>query len=209
MGREATCVAKSGGQSGEGKALLESDTLIFRGEFRVKVSLSDITKVTARNGVLNVEWSAGKLALLLGKDADKWAEAITNPKSLMDKMGVKPGLEVAIVGRFETSFRTEIMDALGVKPGVKPVPGLDLVFYLLVHENDPEKFKELKAAIEPDGGIWAVYPRGRKDLSEDTIRSAARAVGLVDIKIVRVSNTHGAVKLVIPKADRKPAVTRK
>jgi hypothetical protein len=63
-------------------------------------------------------------------------------------------------------------------------------------------------AIAPDGGIWAVYPRGRKDLSEDTIRSAARGMGRVDIKIVRVSDTHGAVKLVIPKADRKPVAKR-
>ena len=202
MGREALCVAKSGGKSGEGKALLESDELIFRGEFRVRVPLRDVTRVLSRNGSLTVEWPGGKLALALGKDADKWAQAITNPKSLMDKLGVKPGLEVAIVGRFETGFRTEVMNALGVKPGVKPVPGCDLVFYLLVHENDPARFKELIPAIEPDGGIWAVYPRGRKDLSEDTIRSAARGAGLVDIKIVRVSDTHGAVKLVIPKADR-------
>ena len=49
-----------------------------------------------------------------------------------------------------------------------------------------------------------MYPRGRLAVTEDTIRSAARAAGLTDIKIVRVSDTHGAVKLVIPKADRAP-----
>jgi len=203
MGREATCVAKSGGRSGEGKALLENDTLIFRGEFRIKVPLNDVTKVLSRNGTLTVEWSGGKLGLLLGDDADKWAKAITNPKSLMEKMGVKPGLQVAIVGRFETSFKTEVMNALGVKPGVKPIPGCDLVFFLMSHENDPGQLRELIPAIEPDGAIWAVYPRGRKDLSEDTIRSAARGMGLVDVKIVRVSDTHGSVRLVIPKAARR------
>lgn len=208
MGREATCVAKTGGKSGEGKLHLESDTLLFRGEFRVSVTLSDVSKVMARNGTLTVEWSGGKVGFMLGADADKWARAITNPKNLMEKMGVKPGLQVAIVGRFETNFRTEVMNALGVKPGVKPIPGCDLVFFLLVHENDTDQLKELMPAIAPDGGIWAVYPRGRKDLSEDTIRSAARGMGMVDIKIVRVSDTHGAVKLVIPKADRKPAAKR-
>jgi hypothetical protein len=204
MGREAMCVAKNGGRSGEGKALLENDTLIFRGEFRLKVPLNEVTKVFARNGTLSVEWSGGKLGLVLGEEADKWAKAITNPKSLMDKMGVIPGLQVAIIGRFETSFRTEIMNALGVKPGVKPIPGCDLVFYLLSHENDPALLRDLIPAIEPDGAIWAVYPRGRKDLSEDTIRAAARGMGLVDVKIVRVSDTHGSIRLVIPKASRKP-----
>lgn len=203
MGREATCVAKSGGQSGEGKALLENDTLIFRGAFRVKVPLADVQKVLSRNGTLTVEWSGGKLGLVLGEDADKWAKAITNPKSLMDKMGVQPGLRVAMVGRFETSFKTEVMDALGEKPGVKPVPGCDLVFVLMSHEDDPAKLRDLIPAIEPDGAIWAVYPRGRKDLSEDTIRSAARGMGLVDVKIARVSDTHGSIRLVIPKTARR------
>lgn len=203
MGREATCVAKSGGSSGEGKALLENDTLIFRGAFRVKVPLNEVTKVLARNGTLSLEWPGGKLGLLLGDQADKWANAITNPKSLMEKMGVKPGLEVAIVGRFETWFRTEIMNALGVKPGVKPIPGLDLLFFLIAHENDPAQLGDLIPAIAPDGAIWAVYPRGRTGISEDAIRSAARGAGLVDVKIVRVSDVHGAVRLVIRKAARR------
>lgn len=204
MGRETVCHGRLGAQAGEGKALLETDEVIFRGEFRVKVPLNEITTVTSKAGALTLQWPGGKLTLSLGKDADKWAHAITNPKSVMEKMGVKPGLKVVIVGRFETSFRTEIMDTLGVKPGVRPVPGCDLVFYLLVHENDVHKFEELVPAIAPDGGIWAVYPRGRKDLTEDTVRAAARGAGLVDIKVVRVSEKHGALKLVIPRSARAP-----
>lgn len=185
--------------------MLETDELIFRGDFRVKVPLSAITAVTAKGSALTLVWSGGKLTLTLGEQAEKWARAITNPKTVIEKLGVVPGLKVAIVGRFETAFRTQIMNALGVKPGVRAVPGCDLVFYLLVHENDVEKFPELVPAIAPDGGIWAVYPRGRKDLSEDTVRTAARAAGLVDIKVVRISEKHGALKLVIPKGTRKPA----
>jgi hypothetical protein len=199
------CHGRLGAQAGDGKALLETDELIFRGDFRVKVPLSAITAVTVRGSALTLVWPGGKLTLTLGEQAEKWARAITNPKTVIEKLGVKPGLKVVIVGRFETAFRTEIMNALGVKPGVKPGPGCDLVFCLLVHENDVEKLEHLVPAIDPDGGIWAVYPRGRKDLSEDTVRTAARMAGLVDIKVVRISEKHGALKLVIPKAARKPA----
>ena len=198
------CHGRLGAQSGEGKALLETDELIFRGDFRVKVPLSSITEVAAKGSALTLVWPGGKLTLTLGEQAEKWARAITNPRTVIEKLGVKPGLKVVIVGRFETAFRTEIMDALGVKPGVKPVPGCDLVFCLLVHENDVEKFGDLVPAIAPDGGIWAVYPRGRKDLSEASVRTAARAAGLVDVKVVRISEKHGALKLVIPKAARRP-----
>lgn len=206
MGREAMCQARLGALSGKGKALLESDELIFRGDFRAKVPLQDVTAVTVRGSALTLVWPGGKLMLMLGKDeASSWAEAITNPKTVMEKLGVKPGLEVVIIGRFETTFRTEIMDTLGVKPGVRPVPGCDLVFVLLNHPDDLEKFEELVPAIAPDGGIWAVFARGRTDVTEDTVRAAARAAGLVDIKVVRISEKFRALEFVIPRAARKPA----
>jgi len=203
MGREAICHAKFGRESGEGKALLETDDLVFRGDFRVKVPIKAVTATQVKNGVLTVEWPEGRLALSLGRSAEKWAEAITNPKTVVDKLGVKPGMKVVLVGRFETSFRTDVMNALGEKPGVKPVAGCDMLFVLLVHPNDTDKFEHLAPAIFPDGALWAVYPRGRRDLSEDTVRKAAREVGLVDIKVVRVSEDLGALKLVIPK-DKRP-----
>ena len=202
MGREAICHAKFGRESGEGKALLETDDLLFRGDFRVKVPLRDVTAAKVKDGVLTVEWPDGRLALSLGRSADKWAQAITSPKTVVEKLGVKPGMKVVLVGRFETWFRTDVMNALGEKPGVKPVAGCDMVFVLMVHPNDTDKLEHLAPAIFPDGALWAVYPKGRRDLSEDTVRKAAKGFGLVDIKVVRVSEELGALKLVIPKADR-------
>ena len=203
MGREAICHAKFGRESGEGRALLETDDLLFRGDFRVKVPLKDITAAKVKDGVLTVEWPDGRLALSLGRSADKWAQAITSPKTVVEKLGVKPGLKVVLVGRFETSFRTDVMNALGEKPSVKPVAGCDMVFVLMVHPNDTDKLEDLAPAIFPDGALWAVYPKGRRDLSEDTVRKAAKGFGLVDIKVVRVSEELGALKLVIPKDARK------
>ena len=202
MGREAMCRARFGRESGEGKALLETDELVFRGAFRVSVPLREVTRAEALDGRLVVEWPGGKLALELGRGAEKWAQAISSPRTVVEKLGVRPGQRVAIVGRFETWFRTDVMNALGEKPGVKPVPGCDLVFILLVHEGDEGKLEDLIPAIHPNGAIWAVYTKGRRDLSEDTVRRAARELGLVDTKVVRVSETLGGLKLVIPRADR-------
>ena len=202
MGKEAVCQARHGRESGEGLALLETDELVFRGDFRVRVPLRDIASVNAEDGRLTVVWPGGRLVLELGRGAEKWAQAIQNPLTVVDKLGVRPGLNVVLVGRFETWFRTDVMNALGVKPGVKPVPGTDLVFILLVHEGDESRLEDLVPAIHPDGAIWAVYAKGRRDLSEDTVRRAARAMGLVDIKVVRVSDELGALKLVVPKAAR-------
>ena len=56
--------------------------------------------------------------------------------------------------------------------------------------------------IEPAGAVWAVWPKGRKDLNENHVREAAFDAGLVDVKVVRFSATHSGLKLVIPKAKR-------
>ncbi len=202
MGKEAVCHARFGRESGEGLVVLETDELVFRGEFRVTVPIKEITSVNVENGRLAVEWAGGRLSLDLGRGAEKWAQALTSPKTVVEKLGVKPGLNVVLVGRFETWFRTDVMNAVGVKPGVKPVAGSDLVFIMFLHEGDEAKIEDLIPAIHPDGAIWAVYPKGRRDLSEDTVRKAARKLGLVDIKVVRVSEELGGLKLVIPKAAR-------
>jgi hypothetical protein len=43
---------------------------------------------------------------------------------------------------------------------------------------------------------------GRKELTEDHVRAAAKKSGLVDVKVVAFSATHSALKLVIPLARR-------
>jgi len=202
MGRERACRAKFGRQAGEGRALLETDELVFRGEFRAKVPLREIESLATKAGVLTVRWPGGTLALSLGDAAEKWAEAIRNPKSVLAKLGVEPGLRVAVIGVKYVSFLADLARALGAAPARRAGKHMDLVFAGIHAPADHARLAALIEAIRPAGGIWAIYPRGRKDVSEDTLRAAARRAGLVDVKIVRFSESHGAVKLVIPKAAR-------
>ena len=67
MGNEIVCRASLGAQTSEGKALLESDHLLFRGEFRCKVFFRDIAKVSADRGMLSLFGPEGELRLELGK----------------------------------------------------------------------------------------------------------------------------------------------
>src|SRR5262249_29608388 len=144
----------------------------------------------------------GRLALSLGPAAEKWADAIRNPKSVVEKLGIKPGLKVVLLSGFDDAFRRDVARALGAKPFVRASKGCDLVFARFTRPGDEARLKPLVAAIAPAGGVWAVYPKGQRELSEDTVRAAARRAGLVDVKVVRFSDTLGALKLVIPKANR-------
>ena len=45
MGREHTCEGSFNGERGEGKALLETDEVIFRGAFRARVKFNAVTSI--------------------------------------------------------------------------------------------------------------------------------------------------------------------
>ena len=203
MGREATCHARMGRESGEGKALLETDEVRFRGDFRARVALRDLSGVDVRRGVLTLTWPGGTLALSLGDAAEKWAETIRNPKSVVEKLGIKPGLKIVVLAGFDAAFHRDVAAALGAKPRARATKGCDLVFAMLARPGDEARLARLVPAIEPAGGVWAVYPKGLRELSEDTVRAAAKRAGLVDVKVVRFSDALGALKLVIPRAKRK------
>lgn len=212
MGREARCTVRFAGEVSEGKALLETDELVFRGGFRLKVPFKDMTRVEAVDGRLEIDWPEGEAVFELGSpEAHRWAERITSPPSLMDKLGVKPGARVAVLavndGDFWKDLRArteEISEHTGTPrtPGGGPAGPCDVVVWGVDDVAELAGLSGLEDWIRPDGAIWAVWRKGRKDLTENHVRDAALATGLVDVKVARFSATHSALKLVIPKARR-------
>src|SRR5688572_19629848 len=99
MGAEANCRATINGRSARGKALLETHEILFRGEgLRVVVKLTELIEVATRDGLLELRTANDVLRLELGDDAAKWLKKIKNPPSRLDKLGVKSGMKVAVIG---------------------------------------------------------------------------------------------------------------
>ena len=55
MGNEAFCKVRVGKQESEGKALLETSEILFRGDFRLKIPLSTVKSAKAAGGELCLE----------------------------------------------------------------------------------------------------------------------------------------------------------
>jgi hypothetical protein len=53
-----------------------------------------------------------------------------------------------------------------------------------------------------DGASWVVHPKGAAGLRDTEILVEAKRLGHTYTKLARVSATHTAEKLVIPKASR-------
>jgi len=214
MGQEATCEARLGKQASRGRALLETKELLFRGDFRVVVPFAEMTAVSADAAALKVTWRGGTLTLKLGSAAARWAEKIRNPPSRLDKLGVKPGMAVALVaargelgGDDDLAGFVEELTTRGAKllKGAKAMADADLIFLVVDEKADLKALPKLVATLRPDGGIWTLRPKGSAALvgaGEADVRNAARAAGLVDVKVASFSDKRTAEKFVVPVAKR-------
>jgi hypothetical protein len=202
MGAEAHCSVTFGRKTAEGKALLETDELIFRGEgLRLAIPYKAISHVDARDGVLRVSWPDGTAAFELGPAAGKWAEKVRNPPSRIDKLNIRAGQFVLFVGVRDATLREEIetCGATVLARGLEPV---DAIFVAANERGDLERLVTVQKFLKRDGAIWVIRPKGSAQITENDVRTAGRTAGLVDVKVARFSDTHTAEKFVIPVSRR-------
>ena len=201
MGSEARCIAIMGRRRLEGTALLESTELRFRGPERMTIPFATIESATAADGVLELRAGGRTIALELGAQAAKWLEKIRHPKSVIDKLGVRPGQVVSVLGLTDPGFLSDARARAEVVTG-RMKKNSDLVFLKCDTVATLKRLRALRDAMARDGGIWVVWPKGQSHIKEDDARAAGKAAGLTDIKVVAFSDTHSALKLVIPVAKR-------
>jgi hypothetical protein len=193
-----------GRASSAGKARLEETDLVFRGDgdLRFKVAIKDLQRVDARGGALYLEWAEGKAVLDLGEQAARWAEKIRSPPSLLDKLGVKPGQRVSVVGIEDRRFLDDLAARVDDLTRGRAKAGSDLVLVAMSDRSELPRLAKLREAIKANGAIWVVWPKGRKEFREDDVRDFGKTAGLVDVKVARFSETLSALKMMIPRAQR-------
>jgi hypothetical protein len=202
MGNEVTCKVRFGRQESTGKTLLETNEILFRGHFRLKIPFREMKSVQAVDGELLVDFPGGKAAFVLGAQAEKWAHKILHPKTVLEKLGVKDGQTVSAVGIADASFLQQLKERAGQLATEKPLKNCDVIFFGAETASELAKIKKLMAFLKKDGALWIVYPKGQKIITEGHVLAAGRKAGLKDIKVVGFSETHTALKFVLPLAKR-------
>jgi hypothetical protein len=200
MGREARCVVRYAGDESEGRAQLETDDLRFRGDFGLRIALASVESAEARDGELHVRFDGDEATFVLGAAAERWARAITSPPSLLDKLDVRDGMAVAVVGDVDGAFRDELA---GRARSVEDAGDADAVFVSVEARDDLVQLAQLRRRMRPDAAIWTIRRKGSADVRERDVLEAGRAAGLADVKVARFSATHTAEKFVLRTADRR------
>ena len=198
MGQELRCTARLGDTLSEGRVLLEADELLFRGDFRLHIPFADVRSAEARDGNLTLVFSEGWVVFELGDKAEVWAQRIRNPRTLADRLGIQPGAHVAVLGCGQDILEL-VRSRTVLVSTTTPRDGSDLIFLGGDAIGDLDAVGKLAGYLAPRGALWVLRARGRAGPTQAEVLEAGRRSGLVDTKIVRVSDTHTAHRFVTPR----------
>jgi hypothetical protein len=209
MGYETKCRVRVDDRRGNVReadaatVLLETDELIVRGDARVRVPRSAIERITSRAGVVTVTSPTAVVSLTLGAGAAaKWEKKLAEaPKRVIDKLDVKPGASVWINALADEELIAQLRERAG-NVATRAAKNCDGVFVQVNEPDELERIDRAAAAIKPDGAVWVVHPKGKRDVADTVIFARAKHLGLTYTKVARISDTLTAEKLVWPRASR-------
>lgn len=190
MGKDSQVRAVIAGEADEGRLQYEPPTLLFRGRARHAFKGEALASVRAEGPDLVL----GEARFTLGeKQAASWADAILNPKGRLDKLGVKPGMRVAVLGVPDAEIAGELADRGALV--VNDLARLDILFLQADTPADLARIGDLVPALAERGAMWIVSKKGKAAAIRDVeVMAAAKAVGLVDNKVVSFSETLTALR---------------
>jgi hypothetical protein len=201
MGRESECTCECNGSTYPVKALLEPPELILRGGLRRRFPLSRLKGIRADGAILRFEFEGEAFALMLGGDLpSRWARVLTTPPpTLAKKFGISRDTVVRMIGPIDDNA---IRSALAV---AKAVTSRQAGLILAGVNTTSELADVLRVTAKQLASrvpIWFIYPKGKGHaLTENDVRSAGLAAGIVDTKVAAVSPTLTALRLVRRRDD--------
>jgi len=199
MGNEIKSAVRVGKERYQGKILLESNEIIFKGaDLRLKIPFSGMQNVSAVGGELRVQVENETTIFEVGAAAEKWKEKILHPKARVEKLGVKPGTRVQLVGKFDAALAIEIAASKAEARRDADTEPADVTLFAAESLKDFPALAKYAKKIRSAQALWVVYPKGKKEITEMDVITVGRRAGLKDVKVVGFSGTHTALKFVLP-----------
>jgi len=130
------------------------------------------------------------------------ARAGYSKRSRLDKLGVEPGMRIALLGVADEDFVAELKERTADVATGRTRRDTAMILLGIESPTPLRRLATLQRSMLRDGAIWVLWPKGQKHITEGMIRDAAIEQGLVDIKVVAFSERLSGLKLVIPVARR-------
>jgi hypothetical protein len=129
---------------------------------------------------------------------------------LAKKLGIRPGVEVALVGS-PARFRQALQPLPGdVRIHSRPRGELDVIVFFTTQASElARRFGGLIETLTSAGGLWVAWPKKASsvatDLSFEAVQRVGLEAGLVDNKSCSIDDDWQALRFVHRVEDRPPA----
>jgi anaerobic selenocysteine-containing dehydrogenase len=143
-------------------------------------------------GKRSVETEAQRLARYAARD-------------VTDKLGIKEGDAVRIVGRADANLVARVEMKTGRAPVRASSKANVILYWPRSSDEVTTALSKLKTKIVPEGGIWVISAKkgGEPYLPDKILIPLGLAAGLVDNKICSISDAQTAMRFVIRRRDRQ------
>ena len=207
MGREALCTARVGTETAEATALLESTTIVLRGELKRRWDIAALQNLRVAGEELLFDAADEAVALVLGeKEAAKWLKKLqTPPPTLAAKLGVSAENPALLIGPTVGPLDPALAEALagGITTNVREARMLVAV---LSNPSELPRMAEFHADMICKT-VWVVHPKGPEASPSDAeVRVAMRGWGYVDNKTSAVSDRLTATRWVLTQPPARKRV---
>src|SRR5439155_8050556 len=93
-------------------------------------------------------------------------------KPRIDKLGVKAGMRVSVLGVDDSAFLEELRERTP-DPSLRRRARCDLLFVGFDERSRLARLGARKDVIAPDGAVWVIWPKGSNAINENDVRDAA------------------------------------
>lgn len=121
---------------------------------------------------------------------------------LIDKLGVKLGQAVCVLGISDETFWQQLRERTADVVVDELAPNSDAIVYAAPEPSYLDRLPELMTHIKPNGMIWVVSPKDRREYKDTDVMNAGLAAGLVDVKVCSFNKELTATKFVFRLKDR-------
>ncbi|MFD2262634.1 hypothetical protein ACFSM5_07020 [Lacibacterium aquatile] len=177
MGREARCKVTVAGRSVEGLALLESDAIILRGGYAARLPRGEILSAKVQGEALILTTSKQVTSLTMGvAEAARWAATLANPRTRLEKLGIKAGTKVFLVDVEDDEIAEEL-----ARIGAPQTQAAEATVLLIgvACVDDLGRTEAYARTMPPAAHLWVLRPKGKgMRVSEAEVMAAGRTLGL-------------------------------
>lgn len=195
MAMEAACRLQVGRQKYEGRVRMEGGYIDFSGATKFRFRLGEIRNPSRAEDAIQFDFHGNAVSIQVGeKAAPRWIDYILHPQTQAEKLGVREGDTVRIIGHEDPELLASIADK-GASAVHSSTATCDVMVLGVERPTDLHAVRHLFDRIRPSGSLWVLLPKSVRTVTKANVVVAARESSLELSKALDYSESFSAFRM--------------